>query len=278
MSLPYHVLVLGAGGVRGFLHVGALHELERRCGATLQRQFCKGVYGSSIGALLATAVAFGMNADQIHTVAKKCLQAKQIVPSVKSISLRMLLEEKGCTSMDGFETIVAEGFDSVGINLRGKTIQDAQIPLRIISSNITRGVPTVFQGNVPVLTALKASCCLPLIFAPIEYRDSLYVDGDVLCPIVLNILPKQIHDDALVLNLRQPHMGISPRTLSHFNPIEYLYRLYRLSTVYQYRKIEHSSSVDLIYHNVTSITELSPETEDDMIFTGQCIVRDFFRK
>lgn len=278
MSLPYRVLALGAGGVRGFLHVGALQEIERKCGTTLQKQFAHGVYGTSIGAIIATAVAFGMNADQIHTIAKKCLHAKQIVPSFTSISVRRILEEKGCSTMDDFETILTTEFGTCGIDLRKKTIHDAQIPLRIISSNITRGIPAIFQGHVPILTALKASCCLPILFTPIQYRDSLYVDGDVLCPIILHAIPTCLHSQTLVLNLRQHHMGITPKSISHYNPIQYLYRMYRMSTSYQYRNIHHPSSVDLVYQNVSSISEISPEIEDDMIFTGQSIVRDFLRR
>ena len=277
MSVKYHVLALGAGGVRGFLHVGALQELERKCGHSLQKQFYRGVYGSSIGSILATAIAFGMNATQIHTIAKKRLHAKQIVPSFGSISVRMVLDEKGCTTMDGFERILLEGFDSAGIDIRNKTLQDARIPLRIITSNITRGIPSVFQGHVPVLTALKASCCLPILFRPVEYRESLYVDGDVLCPVILNAIPSVIHEDVLVLNLRQHHIGITPRSLKEYNPVEYLYKLYKLSSSYQYRKVNHSSSIDLVYQNVSSISDISADIEDDMIFTGQCIVRDFFR-
>ena len=276
MSLPYRVLALGAGGVRGFLHVGALQELERKCGTTLQKQFSHGVYGTSIGSILATAIAFGMNATQIHTIAKKCLHAKQFVPSFASISVRRILEDKGCSTMDEFERVIVDGFGSAGIHIQTKTLKDAIVPLHIVSSNITRGIPSVFEGNVPVITALKASCCLPLMFTPIEYRDSLYVDGDVLCPVILNAIPSGLHPHTLVLNLRQHHMGITPKTIGQYNPIQYMYRMYRMSTTYQYRNVRHSSSIDLVYQNVSSISELSSETEDDMIFTAQSIVRDFF--
>lgn len=276
MSLPYRVLALGAGGVRGFLHVGALQEIERKCGTTLQKQFANGVYGSSIGAIVATAIAFGMNADQIHTIAKKCLHAKQIVPSLASISIRRILDDKGCSSMEEFERVLTTEFETVGIDLRKKTLHDAHIPLRIVTSNITRGIPSVFQGHVPVMTALKASCCLPLLFTPVQYRDSLYVDGDVLCPVVLQAVPSVLHSQTLVLNLRQHHMGITPKSISQYNPIQYLYRMYRMSTTNQYRNFQHSSSIHLVYQNVSSISDISPETEDDMVFTGQSIVRDFF--
>jgi NTE family protein len=277
MSLRYRVLALGAGGMRGFLHVGGLLEIERRCGGSLQKQFTNGIYGSSIGSILATAVAFGLNATQIHSITKQCLQTKSFIPSISSIAWASVIQKKGCVPMDTFERIVIEGFQKAGVDLKGKTLGDSKVPLYIVSSNITQGIPAVFQKNVPVLTALKASCCLPGLFQPIIYRDQIYIDGDVLAPVILKVIPQNLHSESLVLNLRQYHMGLTPNNLNELNPLEFMYRIYKVTTSYQYKKLDHKSSIDLVYPGVTSLSELSEETEDDMILTGQAMVRNFFQ-
>lgn len=63
--------------------------------------------------------------------------------------------------MDAFEVVVRRAFQQHGIDLSEARIADAPQPLHIVASNLTRSTPTVFQGNVRILDALKASCALP---------------------------------------------------------------------------------------------------------------------
>ena len=275
MSMPYRVLALGAGGNRGFLHVGAILELERYCGGNLQKQFSKGVYGTSVGSLMATAVAFGLSGSHIQRLSKKFLNTRSFMPPMHEIVTSSILTQKGCIGMDMFEKTVVEGFKLEGIDLSTKTLGNAGMPLYIVASNITQGIPTIFKKDVPVMTALKASCCLPGIFQPIEYRNQLYIDGDILTPTIFSILPSMYHSESLVLNLRQYHAGITPARLSTMNLLEYTYTLYKISHGYAYRKINHRSSIDLVYAGVSSISEISSDVEDDMILTGKCMVRNF---
>ena len=72
-------------------------------------------------------------------------------------------------------------------------------------------------------------------------------------------------------------MGLTPASLEELNPLEFMYRIYKVTTSYQYKKLDHTSSIDLVYPGVTSLSELSDETEDDMILTGQAMVRHFFQ-
>jgi predicted acylesterase/phospholipase RssA len=274
MSVPYRVLACGGGGVRGFLQVGALLELERRCAQPLVAQFQGGVYGSSIGAILATAVAFGLRASQIRSIAKSCLRMQRILPPASLGTLSALVQHKGCTTMDTFATIVCEGFAQEGLDLRTKRCSDAQIPLRIVASNLTRGLPSVLQGQVPVLRALQASCCIPILFQPISIRGQLYIDGDILCPDIVRCVPLSQRAQTLVCSLRQPYQGLTPERLEQMQIWAYLHRVYK--SIHSMHRIPHPATISLTYPNVYALTELQPDEEDDMIYAGQSLTRDFF--
>jgi patatin-like phospholipase/acyl hydrolase len=75
---PFQKLALGGGGVKGILHIGALQELSKHQPLI----FPEGVYGSSIGAVIGTYVAFGLPIDEKmypeHPSKKsqKCFQQK----------------------------------------------------------------------------------------------------------------------------------------------------------------------------------------------------------
>lgn len=277
MSFPYRILALGAGGVRGFLHVGALLELERHHG-DLINVFTKGIYGSSVGSLIATGIAFGLSGEQIRIVCKQFLRANVFVPKLTDIEWITAFKHKGCIPMHSFEQIVLEGFQSQGIDLTNKTLQDAKIPLHVVTSNITKGTPAVFQKHVPVLTALKASCCLPGLFQPVSYRSQLYIDGDIFSPSILHVVPETERAHTMVINLRQPRKGITLERLEQMNPLEYVYNVYKLINSYHTLKYTHDGTLDIVYPNISGTTELTSEIEDDMIAMGKCMVHDFLQK
>ena len=53
----FSILALGGGGLKGYLEIGAIEELEEHYGK-LHETFHEGVYGCSIGSIIATCIAF----------------------------------------------------------------------------------------------------------------------------------------------------------------------------------------------------------------------------
>ena len=69
MSVLFYRLALGGGGAKGILHIGALQELSK----FQPLYFQNGIYGSSIGSIIATYVAFGLPIDNMVPLLKKYL-------------------------------------------------------------------------------------------------------------------------------------------------------------------------------------------------------------
>lgn len=251
MSIVFRKLALGGGGMKGVLHIGALQRL-----ATYQPlYFPDGVYGCSIGSIIATYVAFGLPMENIKQIVQKYLNMDNVVPKSSFSDMLNAFSTKGMYSMDLFEQTAISMFAEAGLDARGKKISDAKMPLYIVSSNITKGVPTVFSGNTPLLLALKCSCCIPGVFRPQELYGNLYVDGDLFTPCIVSLVNPTI--DTLVLSLvKQKGEPITTKNVDKLSPINYVYQMYLMMMIRFYKSQEHENMVSLVYAGLRSNTDI----------------------
>jgi NTE family protein len=74
--------------------------------------------------------------------------------------------------MKGLHDIYKECFPT-------NSFEDLNIPLYVAATDILKGELVYFSsGNLS--HALMASSCIPLLFQPVNYNDTLYVDGGVI--------------------------------------------------------------------------------------------------
>lgn len=162
--------------MRGALHLGGLKAL---CEIQPTLTFPDGIYGYSIGSIVATALAFNLPLDDLARMMEDALNLDAILGNVTLSCFTDLIDKCGLFSMDTLEASLISIFLSRGIDLRGKVIADAPQPLYIGASNLTTRKPVFFTGRVPLLAALRASCCIPCFFQPQVMYDNVYVDGGV---------------------------------------------------------------------------------------------------
>ena len=273
----FEILTLGGGGTKGFLHIGALHEIERHVG-NLTKHFKQGIYGCSIGSLFATGIAFGLNATQLERLSRNFLNFEHVYEPLSISFIGSSLTKKGMFEMDKFEEIVLKAFDSENINLRGKLMCDAEIPLNIVASNLTKGVPTVFRNKVPVLSAIRASSCVPVIFRPQIINKNVYIDGGYFTNQVHKLLPREHQDKALSINIVHVNPSITPANIADMTIPDYLYKLYKLSCSYEHVLYNHPNSVNLYHNRGAGVGPVSEADKDDMILTGRGFMRSFLAK
>jgi hypothetical protein len=261
MSLPFRALGLGGGGVKGILHMGALHELSKK----QQLVFPDGVYGVSIGAVIGTYLAFGLPFD--HQGISKLKQQFKLTNFIgnadfKSISRSFSL--KGMLTMDLFERMIVELFEFHGIDIRTKTLGDANMPLFIISSNLTKGKPTIFSGNVPVLDALKCSCAIPGIFIPQILYGQVYIDGDMFCPSVDKFMP---FDNMLCISLkkRMSDTKFTEQTIENMSPLSYIHDIYTMITQNFHNQVKSDKTLCLNFPGLSSMSDIDEFNVDDIL-------------
>jgi hypothetical protein len=184
----FRSIAFGGGGMRGALHLGGLRALLE-FQTTLQ--FPDGIYGYSIGSIIATALAFNLRLSQIQQMIDESMHLDSVVTHAKLSMFTDLVDKCGLLSMDRVEESIATAFLRQGVDLRGKVIADAPQKLCIGASNLTLRRPVFFTGQVPILTAIKASCCIPGFFQPQIVYNNVYVDGGVYMYYFDEYLPKE---------------------------------------------------------------------------------------
>jgi predicted acylesterase/phospholipase RssA len=259
MSTQIRRIALGGGGAKGLMHIGALQELKK----TQLLDFPDGIYGVSVGAIIASCIAFRMPLDSILTFLKEHSSFESLIPSTFEVqNITKMFANKGVYSMDVFTQRVVELFTTVGIDIQSKKLNDAHMPLYIVSSNITKGVPTIFSGDVSVLQALRCSCAVPFLFHPQQIGDNLYVDGDVLTPNLTSLCPR----DTVVINLdkRRRHK-IGPSQIESLAASDYARELYNIVAMYNQKKHCSTNTFSLSYPNLNSDSDISQQNIDEIL-------------
>jgi hypothetical protein len=205
--------------MRGSLHLGGLKALLE-FQDTLD--FPDGIYGYSIGAMVATAVAFRLSIAQIQTMIDETMNFDVFLPDIKLKAVMNLTTKCGLLPMDGVEKAIVSAFLKQGVDLRNKTVADAPQKLYIGASNFTTKRPVFFTGNVPILAALKASACIPLFFQPQVVYGNVYLDGGVYMYYFEEFLPR----DCLTFVVGYSPVPLRPRDVEEGNIVELVKQMY----------------------------------------------------
>ena len=258
MSLPIKKLGLGGGAAKGILHIGALLELQKHQALF----FPDGVYGVSIGAIIAVCIAFEIPFDDkfIELIKTTFKSFRTFLPNVSFHSVRHIFSKKGLFSMDKISEIIVKLFSNYEIDARTVTLGDAKMPLFILASNITKNVPTIFKGNVTLIDALRCSCAVPILFHPQELYGQLYVDGDILTPHIGSLVK-----DAVVFNLdTNSHAHITPKNLHEISVLVYFTQLYDKQIDSVVNLFEHSLTLHLLYPKLFAESNLEEFNVEDI--------------
>lgn len=156
---PRVALVLGAGGPRGFAHVGVLKVLEANgIDADL-------VVGSSVGAMLGAMYANGASAREIEQMALD-LDPKRFIG----------VSSSGLTGNGGaLADFIAERTDN-------KPLEGFKRKFVVATATRDGNILTLFnRGNTAA--AVRASSATPRQFSPVNIRGVIYHDGDEAEPV-----------------------------------------------------------------------------------------------
>jgi len=168
--------VLGGGGSRGALQVGALRALFE---AGIRPDL---LVGTSIGAVNATGLAlWGVDlkgVDALEEAWAKVSEAQLLDPRISTLILRSMF---GLPS-DHSRIKIENFFLSMGIDRDLRFRQISSVRLALIGADIESGQPVIFgqEPDDPVLEGLISSIALPPWFEPIQKDGHSIVDGGAL--------------------------------------------------------------------------------------------------
>jgi predicted acylesterase/phospholipase RssA len=196
---------MGGGGTRGGLHIGALRAIQEIQG---DLEFPDGIYGASVGGILATAVAFRVDLATLRSVYDKYFTLSSFLPDATVDHVLTTFERRGLFQIDPLINLVLKVFDECGIDLRGKRICDAPQKLFLIASNMTTGVTTLLTGKVPILDAIRCTTAIPLVFEPQVLYGQVYLDPGVHLRCIRTVVP----EEALVVHISGQCGIITPQS------------------------------------------------------------------
>jgi NTE family protein len=161
--------VFSGGGPLGALQAGALRALYEH---GIRPDIA---VGTSVGALNATFLAFDPTPEGVDSLSKLWLGMtdQDLFPGgrFKATWARLLTKGNRIFDNSGIRSLITK-------RLGEARIEDAQLPLGIVATDLETGSERVFQTG-RVLEPLLASTAMPSVFPPVEIEGRLYTDGGV---------------------------------------------------------------------------------------------------
>lgn len=174
-------LALSGGGIRGVAHLGVIKALEENgIGFSM-------ISGTSAGSIAGALYCAGFSVDRIL----------EIVLDIRTTRfIQLALSWKGVLKMDAIRKFL-------GQYLPDDSFDSLKIPLVIAATNIRSGRTEYFSDG-PLIPAICASSCIPVLFDPVSFNGELYIDGGIL-----NNLPVEPLEDKCDIIIA-----------SHSNPVD----------------------------------------------------------
>lgn len=180
-------LVLASGGARGIAHIGVIEELERR-GYEISS-----VSGSSIGSVIGGIYTSGNLAP-----------FKEWLLKLDKIEVFNLMDftfgRQGFIKGDRF-------FRELERFVKDKHIEDLPIPFTAVATDFIHKKQFVFDKGSLIL-AIRASVAIPTVITPLEFNQTIMIDGGVINPMPVDAV-KRTEGDMLTIvdiNANKPYI------------------------------------------------------------------------
>ena len=189
---------LSGGFIKGFAHLGVMQALLEY---DIKPDIISGV---SAGSLAGVFVADGNEPYKVVDFFKgQTFQdlTKLVIPKVGFFELQ-------------------EFIDFLKTNLRAKKLEQLEIPLIVTATDLDHGKSVHFTKGY-IAERIAASCCMPVMFTPINIKGVHYVDGGVFMNLpvstIRNVCDKVVGINVSPLEAEEYKMNIISIALRSYN-------------------------------------------------------------
>jgi hypothetical protein len=264
----FRSIALGGGGVRGALHIGGLRALVERQPLV----FPDGIYGCSVGSIIATCIAFGLTVDQMESMLSTEFVLSNFIPPMSLSALLSFQSKKGMFSMDMLEKALLTSFGRFGIDISNKMIADTPQKLWIVAANLTRKNTSLLTGQIPLLAAIKASSCIPGVYQPQIINNNVFLDGGVKCDCIVSVVPKE----TLVFHIGYSQGPLFPSALEAMEIGDFFRNVY--ANVREGLRPKYPNVLDFEETKLGPLSDVTPEEKMYMLTAGYEQASRFFTK
>lgn len=191
--------------MKGLVALGALCELQ----SAGVLEGCTDVSGTSIGSLLAAAVALELDMEAV----KEAALEHRFQPTYDFARFGSTFGiETGESVREFIHKVVPPAL----------TFRDAPKKLKIVTTNLTRRTMTVFSRethpDMSIARAIQLSCCVPFYFVAQEHEGDVYVDGALVDNFPLAACDTRPDETLglLLLSSVSPRPPATPKTLHQY--------------------------------------------------------------
>lgn len=156
---------LSGGFIKGFAHLGVIQALLEH---DIHPDILSGV---SAGAL---AGAFYADGNEPHKVLEYFAGHK-----FQDLT-KLVLPRVGLFNLDEF-------IDFLRTNLKARRLEELRIPLIVTATDLDHGRLIHFHKG-DIAERIAASCCMPVLFAPVKIDGTNYVDGGVMQNLPVSVI------------------------------------------------------------------------------------------
>ncbi len=176
--------MLGAGGARGYAHIGAVQVVLERGHEIVT------IAGTSMGALVGGVTAAG-----------RLEEYTEWATSLTQYDVWRLLD----MNLGGGGAIRAERvIGKVSDILGGALIEECAVPFTAVATDLNNRREVWFQRG-PVATAIRASVAIPSVVTPVVVGGRLLVDGGLMNPVPIEPTTAVTSDLTIAVSLQAGH-------------------------------------------------------------------------
>lgn len=184
-------LCFSGGGVKGFSFIGALEKLIEK--NIIEMDKITLYAGTSVGSMISFLLCIGLNIDEI----KEFLLAFNFSKLNGEIDCLNLFENFGINNGERIKLLLIK-FLEKKLNVKDITFDEfykkTNKKIIIIGTNLTKSCERVFSVDTSpqfsVITAIRISISVPVIFTPIQLDGDVYVDGGLVNNFPINHCPE----------------------------------------------------------------------------------------
>lgn len=179
------ILVLGPGGMKGFLELGALYVLEEKNILSEVKTFV----GVSVGAIISLLIVCGYKIPEIIAESADT----NIFNDLSSVSIRDTRDKLGLVSSTPIRRkLVKNVINKFGYVPTLKELYHLTgLKLVCVTANLDKETAEYMsyetEPYLPVVDAVMYSMNIPIIFYKLKYKGCVYVDGALANPYPINI-------------------------------------------------------------------------------------------
>ncbi|MBI5631712.1 MAG: cyclic nucleotide-binding domain-containing protein [Elusimicrobia bacterium] len=179
-------LALGAGAALGHSLIGVLKVFKKEAIPIDM------LAGTSIGSLIGGFAALGMEPEEIEDLAARIDKAWVY----ENLFWDLTLPRSGIFAGETLLRFVRSYFGN-------KEFPELEMPFACVATDIETGEEVVLKEG-RAAEAIRASCGLPLIYAPIRLNGRYLVDGGLVNPVPANVVADMGANALIAVNLTSP--------------------------------------------------------------------------